>query len=535
MEEVTFETTANTFETDLPTTTTVLRKESFVNIISNPLESSPQNKLKENEDGSKRTGNLSLQTNEFSFDQKIQTNVQSTSLTTRNDFEIEKEKTVGEKSSKQTIDSQATNVFPASTAKQSSKQTTDSNARTTSASTASTDEQSPKQTTDSQTTIKTVFTAPPNEEYEQSVLSAETYLTVTPNSSEFLENNFPTIENPSEHSTDSNTTTTTGFTTSTVDNSQQSALSAETCLAPNSNEFHENNFPMIILTEADLRTELMDVDEIVSSPPTATLTDDFRTEICQSQLADKVDTRLTTISSTIPTSAMNKSCIDASDDVVAEKCSFISSEFSTAMVDLDVRTDAFYEDEMTTVKPSADLPISSTRIAILEPDTTSISLTLENETEQVSESFLSENSSKSILAATSNVDIRDKNFESQNMEDNNSASPTTANESQLVGTVALPTFETTKIDFNVKTPLEDTQKTFKCSYCCKLFKGKISLRNHTKHNHIDKKLECQKCKKLYTSSHRLVGFSSIIKLKILEIWKSNKISNFWGLNLPCFN
>jgi hypothetical protein len=223
---------------------------------------------------------------------------------------------------------------------------------------------------------------------------------------------------------------------------------------------------------------------------------------------------------------MNKSCIDASDDVVAEKCSFISSEFSTAMVDLDVRT---------TVKPSADLPISSTRIAILEPDTTSISLTLENETEQVSESFLSENSSKSILAATSNVDIRDKNFESQHMEDNNSASPTTANESQLVGTVALPTFETTKIDFNVKTPLEDTQKTFKCSYCCKLFKGKISLRNHTKHNHIDKKLECQKCKKLYTSSHRLVGFSSIIKLKILEIWNSNKISNFLGLNLPCFN
>ena len=66
MEEVTFETTANTFETDLPTTTTVLlRKESFVNIISNPLESSPQNKLKENEDGSKRTGNLSLQTNEL--------------------------------------------------------------------------------------------------------------------------------------------------------------------------------------------------------------------------------------------------------------------------------------------------------------------------------------------------------------------------------------------------------------------------------------------------------------------------------------
>jgi len=465
--------------------------------------------LKENGEGSKRTINLTQQINEISSDRQIQ-----------NHLEIEKEKII-EKLLKQTTDNYATTtVSTTSTAKKSLKPATDSNATT------------------------TVFAASPNEVYEQSALSAEAYL--KPTSNEFHENNFPMIENPSEQSTDSNTTTTgfttsttefyeqsassaeayltttsnefhknnysmiekpleqstdsntttTGFTTSTIKDNQQSALSTETCLMPNSNDF-----PMISLTEADLRTELMEVDETVSSPQT-TLTADLRTQISQSQL---IDICSSTIASTIATNPMNKSCIDASDHV-AGKCSFINSQFSTAMVDLEVRTGAFYEDVITTVKPSADLPISSTQIAQLVPDPTSISPTPENETDHVSESFLSGIASKSTLAATSNVDIRDENLESQNMEENDLVCQATASEKQLVGNVAMPTFETTKIDLNVKTPLEDSPKNFQCTFCYKLLKGKISLRNHTNHNHIDKKLECQKCKKLFTSSHRLVRF-----------------------------
>jgi hypothetical protein len=179
---------------------------------------------------------------------------------------------------------------------------------------------------------------------------------------------------------------------------------------------NSNDFPMISLTEADLRTELMEVDETVSSPPT-TLTADLRTQISQSQL---IDIRSSTIASTIATNPMNKSCIDASDHVPG-KCSLINSQFSTAMVDLEVRTGAFYEDVITTVKP-----ISSTQIAQLVPDPTSISPTPENETDHISESFLSGIASKSTLAATSNVDFRDENLESQNMEENDLVCQATA-------------------------------------------------------------------------------------------------------------